>query len=102
MERWIQRRRPDCVAHGPGDFYDIQGAPTWDRGPPAPPQDAYALAVPWSHQRPMRAVVPPSTYSTWPVTKSAASDTRKATAGATSGGRPTRPRGTILPPSSLV
>jgi hypothetical protein len=41
-----------------------------------------------------RALVPPSTYTVCPVMKSAASsESRNATIGATSAGRPTRPAG---------
>ena len=34
----------------------------------------------------MRAEVPPSTYTTWPVMKEAAAESRKATSGETSSG----------------
>src|SRR5690606_13868946 len=58
---------------------------------------------PWvSHHRPIRAVVPPSTYRTWPVMKSALSDARNATVSPMSSGVPTRPAGTRELPNSLV
>lgn len=48
----------------------------------------------------MRAEVPPSTYTTWPVMNEAASESRKATSGETSSARPTRPTGIVRPYAS--
>src|SRR6478672_10692092 len=51
----------------------------------------WALGGVWSQA----ARVPPSTVSSVPLTKDASSEARKATAFATSSGRPTRPRGVM-------